>query len=370
MPPPMKTPSLLSLLAVVLLVSACHRPAPAPPRAARPVEVAVAETRDVPLYIDEIGRCVPVARVMIQPQVSGILLSANVTDGTDVKKGDLLFTIDPRPFQATLDSAKSKLGEVQAKAAYDLSQLQRNQKLSDRNVVSPQDLDNARTLELSSQASLLGAQANVESAAINLDYCSIRSPIDGRTGHRLVDPGNLVNANSTNLIEIQCQTPIYADFSIPEDQLPEVRERLAAGTLSVVASYPQDPSKSREGKLVFLDSGVSTGTGTVLLRALFENDDRLFWPGQFVQVRLILESLKDAVLVPREALQAGADGPYLFVVGPDNSVSVREIKTGQRQGDSVVVTDALAAGETVVVTGQLGLSEGMAVKPVTSPSQP
>ena len=366
----MKTRSIVCLLAVVLFASACQRPAPAPARAVRPVEVAVAETRDVPLYIDEIGRCEPVARVMVQPQVSGMLLSANVTDGTDVKTGDLLFTIDPRPFQAVLDSAKSKLGEVQAKAAYDLAQLQRNQKLSDRNVVSPQDLDNARTLELSSQAAMLGARANVESAAINLDYCSIRSPIDGRTGHRLVDPGNIVTANTTNLIEIQTQTPIYVDFSIPEDQLPEVRERLAAGTLSVVASYPQDPLKSREGKLIFMDSGINKGTGTVLLRALVENDDRLFWPGQFVQVRLILESIKDAVLVPREAVQAGADGPYLFVVAPDSSVSVREIKTGQRQGDSVVVTDALAAGETVVVTGQLGLSEGMTVKPVQPSTNP
>lgn len=357
-------------LVLILVFASCHKAPPPAARPPRPVSVAQATTRDVPLYIDEIGRCMPIARVMIQPQVSGLLMSVNFVDGAEVKKGDLLFSIDPRQFQVALDQAKSALTQQQAKSAYDLAQLQRNQKLSDRQVVAPQDLDSARSSELSSQAGLLAARAGVDSAAISLAYCSITSPIDGRASYRLADAGNIVTANTTNLLEIQTQDPIYVDFSVPESQLPDVRDHLAKGTLEVVASFPQDTKKSRAGTLIFMDSGVNKASGTVMLRGKFDNADRMFWPGQFVEVRIILETLPGAVLVPSEAIQTGADSFFVFVVNPDQTVSRRSVVPGQRQESFTVIQSGLAAGETVVVTGQLGLSDGSKVAPQPAPPIP
>ncbi|MEI6034260.1 MAG: efflux RND transporter periplasmic adaptor subunit [Verrucomicrobiae bacterium] len=351
----------LALLVVALLFSGCKKSPPPFVRPARPVIAATATARDVPLYIDQIGRCVAFERVMIRPQVSGPVTAIHFADGSDVKKGDLLFTIDQRPFQANYNAALASLTQVQAKAQFDVSQLQRNQKLSDRQVVAPQDLDSARASELSSQAAVNAARAGADTAKINLDYSSIYSPVNGRTGKHLVDVGNIVKANETDLLEIQRQEPIYVEFVIPENSLCRVREYLAKGTLAVEASLPDAASKAHTGKLDFLDSGVKASSGTILLRGIFENADRFFWPGQFVKVRILLDTLKDSVLIPSEAVQTGADQPFVFVIGPDNKVDIRNIKIGQLQDQDIVITEGLLAGERVVVTGQLGLSKGATV---------
>ena len=228
-------------------------------------------------------------------------------------------------------------------------------------MISPQDLDNARAASQASQAAVQADEAAVEQAQINLDYCSIKAPIEGRASKRAVDTGNLVSPMSTQLLLIQRQDPLYVDFTIPESALPRVRDYIDSGTLKVLASFAEDSSKSRVAAFNFLDSGVQAGSGTVRMRALMENKDRMFWPGQFVKVRLLLDMLKSAVLVPNEALQIGSTGPFVFVVKEDSTVELRPVKPGQRQGGEVVIADGVKNGETVVVTGQLALAPGTQV---------
>lgn len=357
-----------SLVGMVLCAGCQKKEGAAPPRPVRAVTAAKAETRDVPVYLDEIGNCTAFETVTVQPQVSGKLESIHFKDGDEVKKGDLLFTIDPRPFQADLDKAKATLEQDRAKDQFNQTQLVRNEELRKTKVVAEQDVDNARSTARASQATLLADQAAVEAAQINLDYCTIRSPIDGRTSKRQVDIGNVVAANSTQLLLIQRQDPIYVEFTTPENSLARIRKFREAGTLKVAASLPDDPQKRREGDFDFLDSGVQQNSGTVRMRAVLDNQDRLFWPGQFVNVRLLLDTLKDAVLVPNEALQVGQAGPFVFVVKPDSTVELRPVKPGQRQGDDVVITSGVKSGETVVVTGQIALAPGTQV--TTTPARP
>ena len=293
--------------------------------------------------------------------MTGPVVGIHFTDGAELKKGDLLFTIDPRPFQAAFDKASATLNQDRAKHNYDEAQFKRSEELSRTKVASPQDLDNARSTSQASAAAVQADEAALETARINLDYCSIRSPIDGRASKRMVDAGNTVTANSTPLLLIQRQDPIYVDFTIAESALARVRQYIDAGTLKVQASFADDPSKSRIGEFNFLDSGVQQGSGTVRLRAILDNKDRLFWPGQFVNVRILLDTIKSAVLVPSEALQVGSNGPFVFVIKADNTVDLRPVKPGQRQGESVVITEGLKPDETVVVTGQLALAPGSPV---------
>jgi multidrug efflux system membrane fusion protein len=355
----------------LVLMTACGKKAPPgepPPKA---VSVATADSRDVPIYLDEIGNCIAFETVTIQPQVSGPVTEIHFTDGAELKKGVALFTIDPRPYQAALDKAKATLAQDSAKHDYDVAQLKRSMELSRTKVVSPQDLDSAQSTAETSAGTMQADAAAVEQAQINLDYCAIRSPIDGRASKRLVDAGNVVTANVTQLLLIQRQDPIYADFTIPEGALPQVRKFIDAGSLKVQASFADDPSKTRVGEFNFLDSGVQQSSGTVRMRAILKNDDRLFWPGQFVNIRVLLDTIPNAVLVPNEALQVGNNGPFVFIVKKDNTAELRPVKPGQRQGSEVVITEGIAAGETVVITGQIALAPGTKVDvKSTAPPQP
>lgn len=346
----------------LLLIAACGQKAPpVGPPPPRPVTAAKAESRDVPVYLDEIGNCTAYETVTVQPQVSGPIMEIHFTDGAELKKGDPLFTIDPRPYQAALNKAKGTLAQDRAKQTYNEAQLKRIVELSRTHVASPQDLDNARSTAEASAAAVQSDEAAVEQAQINLDYCAIRSPIDGRASKRLVDAGNVVTANTTPLLLIQRQEPIYAEFTIPESALPQVRRFIEAGTLKVRASFSDDPSKNRVGKFDFLDSGVQQSSGTVRMRAVFKNEDRVFWPGQFVNVRILLDTIKGAVLVPNEAVQVGNKGPFVFIVKQDSTVELRPVKPGERQGDDVVISEGVKQDETVVVTGQLALAPGAKV---------
>ena len=350
-------------LLALLFLPACGRKQPAPaPKPPRVVSVAVAETRDVPVYLDEIGNCTAYETVLFQPQVTGAIIGIHFKDGTEVKKGDLLFTIDPRPYLAALAKAKATLEQDRAKAAYDRTQVARYEELIKTKVIAPQEFDSLRSTAQASQAALLADEALVNTAQINLDYCEIRSPIEGRASKRMVDIGNIVSANTTQLLLMQRQDPIYVDFTIPEGALSDVRKFRAQGTLKVEARFADDPAKCREGEFDFLDSGVQQNSGTVRVRALLQNKDRLFWPGQFVNVRLLLDTIKDAVLIPNEALQIGQTGPFVFVVKADSTVELRKVKPGQRQGAAVVVAEGLKPGETVVVTGQISLAPGVPVQ--------
>jgi len=319
----------------------------------RPVLVAKVISKDVPLYLDEIGTCAAYETVQVQAQVSGQIIARHFQDGTDVKKGDLLFTIDPRPYQAALEQA-------QAQATLDQITMKRQQELRARNVISPQDLDTA-------QANAHKSEAAAAAAQVNIDFCYIKSPINGRAGLRLVDVGNIVSGNTGSgavLLTIQGLDPIYTDFTVAETDLALVRKYLGGPNVKVQTYSPDDKIPPRLGDLYFIDTAVQPGSGTVKARGVTPNPDHAFWPSEFVRVRFILDTIKDARLVPSQAVQISQSGPFIFVLKPDNTVDLRPVKPGQRQdGDLIVVESGIQPDETVVVTGQLALAPGSKVDP-------
>ena len=342
-----------------LAFAGCEKKAPATfERPPAPVTVAAAITRDVPVYLDAIGKTVAREVVSIQPQVSGRIVQIHFTDGADVKVGQVLFTIDPRPYQAQLNAAEANL--AQAKAQLDLAKINfdRVASVTDQRAVSRQDYDVKKNAIEVAEAQVKQNQAAVETARLNLDYCTIRSPLNGRAGQRLVDLGNVVTANNSSLLVIQRFDPIYVDFTIPENDLTAVQRNMTQGTLKVEVQLPDQADKPRDGKLTFLDNSVQEGTGTVKLRATIANNDRRFWPGRFANIRLILGMNRGAVLIPADAPQMSAKGPFLYVVKDDSSAELRPVNLGQRQGDLVVINQGINAGERVVVQGQLAVTPG------------
>src|SRR5215475_10342867 len=316
----------------------------------RPATVAKVITKDVPLFLDEIGTCAAYETVQVQAQVSGVIIGRHFQDGSDVKKGDLLFTIDPRPFQAVLDQAK-------AQAALDEVTLKRQQDLRARKVVAQQDYDIAL-------ANAQKSQAATEAAQVNLDFCSIKSPINGRIGLRNVDVGNLVGPSTGSLVTIQGLDPIYTDFTVAETDLALVRKYLGGPNLKVQTWSPDSKIAPRTGDLYFIDNAVQPGSGTVKARAVTPNPDRALWPSEFVRVRFILDTINDARLVPSQAVQISQSGPFVFGFKSDNTVDLRPVKPGQRQdGDFTVIESGVEPEETVVVTGQLALAPGAKVDP-------
>ncbi len=351
-----------------LLLTACAKKDPPPiERPPSPVTVATATSEDVPLYLDEVGHTVAREVVSVQPEVSGKITEIHFEDGANLKKGDLLFTIDPRPFQAQLDAAQANL--AQSKAALDFAKIQfgRVKDLVESRAIARQDYDTRKNAVDVGEAQVKQNEAAVDAARLNLDYTSIRSPIDGRAGHRLVDPGNVVTANTTTLLTIERMDPIYADFTVTETDFSEVQRNEAKHELRVEVRLPDD-TKPELGKLTFLDNSVQQSSGTVMLRATVPNTSRHLWPGQFVNVRLVLANLPKAVLVPAAAPQDSAKGPFVYVVKNDSTAELRPVKLGQRQGDLVVVEQGLQPGERVVMNGQLGVMPGGKVRVVTPPA--
>jgi multidrug efflux system membrane fusion protein len=368
--------------------------APARPPAA--VTVATAVSRDVPVYLDEIGKTVAVEVVSVVPQVGGKLVVAHVQDGDYVEKGQLLFEIDPRPFEAALAAAQATL--LQTKADRELAgiEFKRTQELSSKGTASQMEFDQDRVALAVADAKVAAAEAAVQTATLNLEYASIRSPIDGRAGARLVDAGNVVKANDVPLEMIRRLDPIYVEFTIPENDLGTVRKFMAAHGwdwgeapergLRVEVDVPGDSARvqaglgptvpasvptsatagPRVGQLTFLDNAVQSATGTVKLRATLANADHYFWPGQFVNVRLVLTTKKDAVLVPATAQQIGQQGAYVFVVTADSTAELRPIVVGQRQGGLLVIESGVKSGESVVIAGQMAIVPNAKVQVTTA----
>lgn len=354
----------------LVLLSGCGRKAPASfERPAAPVSIAQAVARDVPVYLDAIGKIVAREVVSIQPQVSGRITQIHFVDGADLKVGQVLFTIDPRPYRAQLSAAEANL--AQAKAALDLAKINfdRVASVSDPRAVARQDYDAKKNAVAVAEAQVEQNQAAVENARLNLDYCTIRSPINGRAGQRLVDLGNVVNANNSTLLVIQRMDPVYADFTIPEHELTAVQQNMKRGTLRAEVRLP-DAGEPREGELTFLDNSVQEATGTVKLRATVVNKDRRFWPGRFAQIRLVLSTRKDAVLIPAEAPQMSAKGQFVYVIKADATAELRPVTVGQRQDNLVVIDRGLKVGERVVTNGQLGVTPGGQVKIITQATAP
>src|SRR5215471_6556038 len=327
------------------------------------VTVVKATAQDVPRYLTEIGRNAAFESVTVTPQVGGRIVERRFQDGENLSKGQLLFVIDPRPYQAQLDAAQAAL--AQAKAALDLAKIQfaRDQEVIGTRAISKQDYDTKKNAVDVNQAQVESAEAALEAAQLNLEYCYIHSPIDGRAGARLVDVGNVVQANATSLLSLQRLDPIYANFTITEQDLGNVQKQMAHGMLKALVRLPTDTEQSaRAGKVEFLDNAVQNGTGTVNLRATLPNSDRHFWPGQFVNVKLVLATEKSAVLIPSQATQISQQGTFVYVVKADDTAELRPVKLGQRQGEDVVVTEGLAANERVVLAGQMLVRPGGKVR--------
>ena len=345
------------------------RQAPPPPPALPLVLVTKVITRDVPLYLDEIGNCSANNTVKVEAQVSGQISARHFKEGAQIKKGDLLYNIDPRSYQAALDQAQGALAEARSQQALDEANLKRTQELFAKGVLDAQTRDTAATAVQNDAAKTQAAEAAVKAAQVNLDYCEIRAPIDGRVGAAAVDVGNIVTGSSggTNgevLVTMEALDPIYTYFAVAESDLPKVRPFLDKGNLQVETQTPGDPSASRIGRVDFVDNTIQPGAGTLKIRASTPNPDGMFWPVEFVRARLILDKLKDAKLVPQQAVQVSQNGRYVFVLKPDNTVDLRLVRQGQLQADNlVVIHDGLQPGETVVVTGQLALAPGRKVAP-------
>jgi multidrug efflux system membrane fusion protein len=370
-----------------------------------PVSTAVAIAEDVPTYLDAIGKTVAREVVSIQPQVSGRITGIHFTDGANVKKGQLLFTIDTRPFEATLrqgqanvskDSALKKQAEANlareiAQAKWGEVQVKRYRVLVEQGVVAREQYEELRANLDSLNANVGSARAAVNSAAetikvdtaavesakVQLSYCSIRSPIDGRAGQRLVDVGNVVNpgggsgnngsgsdtpGNGNALLIIERLDPIYADFTISQNNLVEVQQQMQAGRLRTEVRLPDTDAEPVIGQLTFLNNAVGNTTGTVNLRATIPNAGHIFWPGRFVNIRLVLNTIHQAVLVPSSAPQMSAKGSFVYVVKQDSTAEQRPVALGQRQGDLIVVESGVQPGENVVITGQLGVTPGGKVR--------
>jgi multidrug efflux system membrane fusion protein len=334
-----------------------------------PVTVDAAISKDVPVYIDAVGTSVAREVVAIHPQVSGRIDQIHFVDGANVQKGMLLFTIDPRPFQASVHVAEANLSE--SEAALDLANIEfeRMQGLINSKAISQQDYDRRKNTVQIAEARIKQRKAELETARINLSYCFIKSPIDGRAGQRLVDLGNIVTADSPQaLLTIQRLDPIYADFTVTENDLSAVQKNMQHGSLTVEVRLPDQTDISRNGSLTFLDNSVLDGTGTVKLRATIANQDHIFWPGRFVNIRLVLNTHKNAVLVPAVAPQNSAKGTFVYIVKPDSTAELRPVTLGQKQGDLIVVNSGVQAGEKVVVNGQLGVTPGGKVKVQENPT--
>ena len=346
------------------------------------VSVTTADSETVPEYLDEIGKAIAYQVVAIQPQVSGKITEILFKDGADLKKGQPLFTIDPRPYKAALDQAKATVS--QSKAQLELAKIEfKRIKDLPRSVEPQEDYDEKENAIDVASANVAANEAAVETAQINVQYCSIASPFDGRAGQRLADLGNVVNSNTvgmsaalsangnsnSTLLTIQQLNPIYADFTVDESQVLTIRQRMASGTLKTLVRLPEDKDW-HSGSLTFLDNSVQDGSGTIKLRATLENKEHHFWPGQFVNIRLVLQELKGAVVVPTSVPQTSQKGPYVLVVNdgvdkngqPVTTAEMRPVELGQIQGDMVVLTCGVKAGEKVITDGQMMVRPGLPVK--------
>lgn len=332
-------------------------------RQAVPVVAAIAQQKVVPVQIRAVGNVEAYSTVSIKSQVTGVLTQAHFKEGQEVKKGQLLFTIDPRPLEAALKQAEATLARDFAQVQNWREQARRYAELVKKQYVSREQYDQIKANADAAEAVVVADQAAVENAKVQLSYCYIYSPMSGRVGSLLVNEGNLVRVNDgTPLVVINQLTPIYVTFSVPEQHLEDIKRHMAMGKLRVDVSFPPDEGRPEAGFLSFVDNAVDRATGTVKLKAEFANDARRLWPGQFVNVALTLTSQPNAVVIPSEAIQVGQDEQHVFVIKPDKTVEVRPVTVGPTNEGEAVIVKGLAAGEQVVREGQFLLGPGSRVE--------
>lgn len=344
----------------LLLLAACaeEKSPPAPPV---PVTVALAERRTVPFELPATGTVEPIQTVTVQAQVSGVLQRVAFREGDEVKRGQILFQLDPRPYRSALEQATAILERDRAQATNAAQEAKRYESLVEKEYVTSQQYEQIRTNAAASRATLAGSQAAVDQARLNLQYATIRAPISGRTGSLLIREGNLVRANSPEpLVKINQLRPIQVRFAVPASNLPLIQTHL--GKKLVVRAEPSGGGDPSEGTLSFVDNAVDTSTGTILLKGRFPNDDGSLWPGGFVNVRLELFVEADALVIPSAAVVAGQQGNFVFVVQQDSSASTRAVTVSRTAGDLAIISGGVEPGDRVVVDGQLRLRQGSKVQ--------
>ncbi len=350
------------LAAALFVCGACtakkEKPKAKPPV---PVTVATAVRKDVPVQIKAIGNIEPYTSVAIKSQVSGQIDSVHFKEGSDVQKGSLLFTLAPESFEVSLSQCEAALAKDLAQSKFAHEQARRYGLMLKDGIVTQDQFDQLQANAASFAATVAADRAAVKNAKIQLGYCYIRSPISGRTGKLLLQPGNLAKANDVPLVTINQINPIYVTFSIPEKRLAEVKRAMAGGELNIEAIIPDEPGGKEIGTISFLDNMVNAATGTIKLNGVFANRSRKLWPGQFVDVVMTLSSRQNAVVVPTQAIQVGQQGQFVYVVKPDKTVEMRPITAGVASGGASVIEKGVAPGETVVVNGQLRLVPGAKV---------
>jgi multidrug efflux system membrane fusion protein len=354
--------------AAAMMAAGCSSPA-APVQAARvPADDAVLVTvapvvrKAMPLEIQVIGTAEAESTVAVHAQITGAITSVNFTEGDDVTEDQVLFTLDRRPLEATLQQVQANLARDMAQAEDARTQSGRYQTLAGRGLVSGQEVQAKATAAAALNATVEADRAAVENAKVQLEYATIKAPLSGRTGALIVHPGNLIRANdATPLVVINRIAPINVSFGIPEGQLPTFKRYLAERTLSVEANAPSETVPSM-GRITFTDNAVDPTTGTIKVKGSFPNADRRLWPGQFVNVVVTLRMDPAAVVVPTVAIQAGQQGDFAFVVKPDQTVDLRAVTIDRTAGAESIVKEGLEPGDTVITDGQLRLVAGSRVK--------
>ena len=365
----------LSLAAIVAIwrfspgtevpVAAAQTPAPGVP-----VTAGTVAAQDVPVFLNGIGTVQAYNMVAIKSRVDGQIVKVDFKEGQDIKTGDPLFQIDPRPFQAALEQAQAAKEKDEAQLVGAQLDLDRYEKLIGSGWQTRQSYDQQKAMVGQLQGSIKGDEAQINTAKLNLSYADIRSPIDGRLGARLVDKGNLVHANdNTPLVMITEVKPIFVSFTLPQDNFDDLREGQNKTPLGVYAYSGDGKKQLAEGKLTLIDNSIDQATGTIHLKARFDNDDERLWPGEFVSLRVILSTRRDVATVPSQTVQDGPDGHYAYIIKPDNTVERRAVEIASIQDGIAVVTKGLTPGERVVVDGQYRLTNGARVTP-QAPSAP
>lgn len=328
-----------------------------------PVTVAEAVQKDVPMQLSAIGNVEAYKTVSVRARIGGELEEVYFAEGDYVKEGDLLFLIDPRPYQAALQQAEANLGRNSVQAANAEKDAQRYAVLVKDGIVTKEQYEQMRTAADALNAAVRADRAAKENARLQLEYCKIRAPLTGRTGKLMIDRGNMIKANDdTPLVVINQILPIYVSFSVPEKELPLIKKHQNDGKLKVEALIPGLKTPSPAGELTFINNTVDTTTGTILLKATFANTDRELWPGQFVKVQMTLGIQPGAVVVPSQAVQSGQSGSYVFVIKNDLTAEMRMVEAGRATNGELVIEKGINPGETVVTDGQLQLSTGTTVE--------
>lgn len=361
--------SILVLTAIVVSIitfgAACSRgeKEASPQKPAIPVLAATVIEKTIPVQLTGIGNVEAVSTVEIKSQVGGVLQKVHFQEGDDVRKGELLFTIDPRPFERQVEEAAANLAKDKAQLDFAVEEMGRYRKLVEKGYVARDLYEKYRTDAAALEAVVTADQAVLDNARLQLQYCTIYSPVRGRTGNLNINEGNLVKANAdTSMVVIRQIQPAYVTFTMPERNLGEIKHYLVKGKLPLAAESPGGEGNKESGELTFIDNAIDPATGTIKMKGIFPNSDRKLWPGQFVNVTLTLTNRPDALLVPASAVLTGQEDQHVFVILKDNTVEFRSVATGERFNDYMVITEGLKAGERVVTDGQMRLVPGAKVE--------